>query len=116
MLLTWYWLHSESEQETNALESTVKPTKATVSGPWSSCTYEITGKKRKTLVFKTQVKHQHTGDDSASSKSSERLDTEKLTNEKVEGINALPRELLGTYIYLLHKGEGGRYCMFQAAS
>ena len=44
-MLTWYWLHSESEQETNAVESTAKTTRATVSGPQSSCAYEITGKK-----------------------------------------------------------------------
>ena len=36
------------------------------------------------------------------SKSSKRLDAKKVRGEKVEGINALPRELLGTYdIYLL---------------
>ena len=44
-----------------------------------------------TLVFNTGAKHQHAGGDSVSSKSPERLDAEKLK----EGINALPRELLG---------------------
>ena len=43
----------------------------------------------------------HTGDDSASSYSPKRLDVKKLRDEKFEGVNAFPRELLGTCdIYL----------------
>ena len=43
----------------------------------------------------------HAGDDSASSKSAGD-DTEKLRDEKVECVSALPKELLGTYnVYLL---------------
>ena len=44
-------------KETNALESTVEPTRVTISGPQSNCAYEITRQKRGALIFKTQVKH-----------------------------------------------------------
>ena len=58
--------------------------------------------KRGTPVFKTRVKHQQAGDDSTSSKSPKTLDVKKLRGEKVQSIDALLRELLGTYdVYLL---------------